>query len=86
MMAALDKTSETEQINVALERSLNDSDEPKLKKAKKEEDDSGFLDDSGFQPLILSQVPEPAPSVSGAVVTESPDARLDRFFCAGNSN
>ena len=58
---------------MALERSLNDSDDPKLnKKVKKEEDDSGL------NPMILSQVPEP--SVSGAVVTESPDARLDRFL------
>ena len=56
MTAALDKISETEQINVALERSLNDSEDPKLKKAEKEEDD-----------LILSQVPES--SVSGAVET-----------------
>ena len=59
MTAALDKISETEQINVALERSLNDSEDPKLKKAEKEEDD-----------LILSQVPDPEPSVSGAVVNE----------------
>ena len=62
MTAALDKISETEQIDVALERSLNDSDDPKLKKVKKEEDDSGL------KPLILSQVPEP--SVSGAVVNK----------------